>query len=170
MGWIKDIGVAMASAKGWAYAVSLVPTALVFGAGLFEGRPWSEIIVLVTIALVAGLLLVGLALTLWERTTSYFATRKDQRRIAQDIVDYMDEGFTEIDTSTAAALWAGTNDPTVLQFKLKFRRIKMAINKQEITGATKLSSKGKAFIKTNVPTESLKQYFLSRNIISEKDL
>lgn len=169
VGLFIKIGNFFRSVQGWLFMLSLVPAALVNFTGWWEKLSWTQCITYTTVALAAGLAIVALGLVIWDRATSHFTRRQEQRRVAEDLKDYTDSGFAEIDTHTAGALWAGTNDPGSLQFKLRFRRIKMAIMNGEIVGATRLNEGGKPNIRTNIPTAALRDYFLKRGIIAQKD-
>lgn len=167
---IRAIGIFFTTLKGWAYALSIGPTIGALISGVFEDRPWSEIILISMITLAVGLLAVYYVLLIWDRTTNYFITRKQQKRIARDLKVLLDDNFKTIDTSTAAAIWSGTLDEKSVTQRLCFRRIKGAINRKEIKNPRRLNKNGKAYIKTAFPLDELTRFFVERGIILERDI
>ena len=168
-GKIKTLGMAAASIKGWLYMLSASPAVMTAYFGFFENLPWSYTIALSTLALSGGIIVVSGGIYIFESTTNHFTTRKNQNRIARDLKELMDEGYTRTDTVTVAGIWSGTNDPNSLQMKLCFRRTKMAINNGDITGAKRLNPRGKANRNTSVSLVGVKIFFIKRGICVEED-
>jgi hypothetical protein len=163
---IRDIGLFLQSVKGWVLFATTLPTVAVYFLGFFEKRPWSEIVVLALVALGSGLVIVFYAIGLVEKCSTFLTSRKEQLRISSHIRELRDSGVTEIDTSTAAAIWSGSREDGDLNRHLRFRQIKSLIDKGEIKNTKQKGGAGKsANIHTWMPLDELSEYFTRSGVI-----
>ena len=75
---LRQIGLLVGSAKGWAVLLGSLPSMGVVVTGLYEGMLWPQIISYSTFALAMGLVAVVLILHIWERGTLFLTSRKEQ--------------------------------------------------------------------------------------------
>lgn len=171
---IRQFGLWFASLKGMAYAMSLIPTVAAFVSGVLEQRPWSEIILIVVGTLALGLAAVYYAISIGERAKNYFVSRAEQRQIAERLSEYINGEMVEIDTPTAAAIWAGTREEGSIERHVKFRRIKSAIANGRITNTQQRNPTGHTARGPNVhtwmPVSEFRNYLISIGVIRESDL
>ena len=173
--YLKTVGIFFATLKGWLYLAGVAPAIAVAVLGFIEPLPWSQRVSFVTVTLAAGLFVVYFGIGIWEKSTNYFTTRAEQRRIAGELQGLIEDQVTEVDTGTVAAIWAGTGDPNSIVRHLRFRRIKAAIGAGEIRNTVQKPPKDTkpakvANMYTWIPIDELKRYFIKRRIISKKDL
>ena len=168
----RFIGLWFASLKGWGIALAVAPSIIAVIGGLFEGLPWAATVAYFTLALAGGLALVFFGMLVLEGAANYLTGRKEQKRIAEQIKALQSEGYHQIDTGTAAAIWAGTREEGNLWRHLRFRMIKAAITTGDIPGALIGGQPltGGANIHTWMPLDRLVEYFISRGILNRKDM
>lgn len=170
--FLGRVGLFFGSLKGWLYLSGAVPSIAVAVFGFFEGLSWAEGITLATVALATGMVFVNAVMAIWERASTYFTGRSEQKRIAEQIKALQEGGHHLIDTGTAAAIWAGTREEGNLWRHLRFRMIKAAITMGDIPDALIDGQPltGGANIRTWVPLDRLVEYFISRGILNRKDM
>jgi hypothetical protein len=168
---IRAIGMAFAGIKGWLWFISVTPAIAVYLLGLFEHRPWSEIISLCAGALAFGMALVYYGVRLSETVTSYLTSHKERERVSRQIKDCIDAGMSELDTATAAAIWAGTREEGDIIRHLRFRTIKAAISRGEIKNTVQRGGGGSPGpnIYTWIPIRELLHYFVRIGVASKVD-
>lgn len=163
MGVIRNIGVWLASIKGWWLVVGTLPSVVAAISGYFEGLPWAAIIVYWTAALAVGMALVLLSLLTFERATTFYTTRKEQTRI-MTALENLGESITELDLPTAAAIWAGTAEIGNIERHTYFRGLKNAVDMGKIK-ASNFNKAGKANRNTTVDFEALKEFWHKKRVI-----
>jgi hypothetical protein len=165
---IRSIGLVVQSARGWFVLFSLVVTAAVFVWGLIEKRPWSEITALAVGVLALATIFAYYALRLLQTLSSYLTSRKEQARIADALHELRKSGVTELDTGTAAAIWAGTRDADDVTRHLRFRQIKSLIAGGKIKNTRQAGPGPGPNIHTWMPIKELERHFVSRGILAPK--
>ena len=163
MGWIKSIGLFFASAKGLVYAVSIVPAVVAIVLGWFEGRPASDIIMILAVTIAAGLVVAAHGLWIWQTGSVFLTSRKQQDHIIQSLND-LGEDVENLDLPTAAAIWAGSHDDQDITRHVQFRGLKNAVNLGKIK-ATNLRSGENANRTTQVDFESLQDFWRTKGVI-----
>lgn len=148
---------------------SLIPSAIVWLSGYWERLLWSERITLIMVTLAVGVNLVAAGIYIWEKSSNFFTTRREQKRIAIELGGLAADGVKELDTASIAALWAGTRADEDITRHMRFRRIKSAIDNNQVKNAIYKNGKPPANIHTWVPIDDLKEYFLRVGIIVQKD-
>ncbi len=157
---LRDIGLSVQSIRGFVALVTVAPTVLTFVLGLLEHRPWSEVVAVVMVTLAAGAALAYYGIRLFQAATSYLTGRKDQKRIADMLRDLRDSGETEVDTATAAAIWAGSMDESNVMRHVRFRQIKAIIRRGDIKNTRQAAGGGKGpNIHTWIRIAELERYF-----------
>jgi hypothetical protein len=134
---VLKLGQLLGSLKGWIYLLtSLLPAAWTFTAGLFEGRPVSEIVPFVTLAFGSGAMLGSGLVRGYEVVSGWYGLQKEATRLANDFQALVDVGQKDMLISHAAELWAG-RDANAYQKLVCLRRIKQAADQGLIafTGA-----------------------------------
>ena len=162
---LQSIGLFFQSLKGWLAILTISP-AFVASILAFEDRPWSEIVAITVVVLAASAVVVFYGICLVEKGSSYLTNKREQKRISEMLNVISDSGISELDTGTAAAIWAGTREDGNVIRHLRFRQIKAIIAKGEIKNTTTKGGSGQGpNIYTWMPLDELKDYFRRQGII-----
>jgi hypothetical protein len=160
------------SVQGWIILIfTTLPTIATLVAGYLEGINWAARILIAMTVLLVGAALAYYCIRLLEVVSFFSETRKDQKRIAKELGDYIESGIGQyIDLPTAAAIWSGSREEGNAKRHLCFRQLKGHTNNGRIRNAKNLSEKGKAYIKTSIPLDELVKFFIKQGIIKETDI
>ncbi|MGH8714620.1 MAG: hypothetical protein ACREYB_11505 [Casimicrobiaceae bacterium] len=163
--WLRGIGLAAQSIKGWIALVSLIPAIGAVTAGIIEQRPWSDLILVAAAGLAVGMVIAYYGILLIERTATHLTSRKEQRRISGILAEMRNSGVPDVDTPTIAAIWAGSREEGDLLRHVRFRQIKALIASGEIKNPMQRGPGKGPNIHTWVTLDELQNYFRKAGVI-----
>ena len=152
------------SLQGWLYMLSAaVPAVFGWIAATWDGLSWSARLMLVLGAIAVGLNIVCAAIWVFDKIRLAFKTAVEQDRIMAALGN-LGEEVAELDLLTAAAIWAGTGEIENIDRHVHFRGLKNAVDNNRIK-AENFDGRGKAYKKTKLDFESLKDYWRGKGVI-----
>jgi hypothetical protein len=160
------------SVQGWTLMIfTILPAIWTIVAGYLDDLNWSARTVFVMVVGLVGLVITYFIVRLWETSSNFFESRREQKRIAKDLSSYIESGIGEyIDLQTAAVIWSGSRAEESAKRHLCFRLLKGHTNNGRIRNPKNLAANGKAFIGTSVPLDELVKFFTKQNVIKETDM
>lgn len=166
---IRTVGGWLQSLRGWIFGFAALPTVIALVTSWLEGFGWTVRILIVLAVLALSLNVVCAAIVLFRLSSDYFASRKEQRRIADQLNEVIASGVSDLDTPTIAAIWSGSREDANVFRHLKFRTLKAAMRNGDIQWV-KRPGESKPSVKSSIKVIDLVAYFTRKGVIGPNDI
>ncbi len=129
----QKIGNFLRALQGYSwFALSVVPAIAAYAAGVYEGRLWSERILITVATLASGMILVHYALVTYDFIVERLGARKEINQIIEHLRNLADVGHDTISVESIAEMWAGDDVGKGWVYNPKLRKIKKAMEDRRI--------------------------------------
>jgi hypothetical protein len=166
---IKIVGGWLQSLRGWIFAFTAAPTVIALVTSWLEPLSWTHRLLVVLAVLALSLNIACAAIVLFRLSSDYFASRKEQQRIAAQLNEVIASGVSNLDTPTVAAIWSGSREEANVFRHLKFRTLKAAMRSGDVKWV-KRPDESKPSIKSSIKVSDLVAYFIQKGVLDQADI
>ena len=166
---IRIVGGWLQSLRGWIFAFTAAPAVIALVTSWLEPLSWTHRLLVVLAVLALSLNIACAAIVLFRLSSNYFASRKEQERIAAQINEVIASGVSDLDTATIAAIWSGSREEANVFRHLKFRTLKAAMRSGDVKWV-KRPDESKPSIRSNVKVSDLVSYFVQKGVLEQSDI
>lgn len=166
---IKTVGTWLQSLRGWIFGLAALPTVIALLTSWLEPLSWTHRLVAVLAVLALSLNIACAAIVLFRLSSNYFASRKEQQRIAAQLNEVIASGVSDLDTPTIAAIWSGSRDDGNVFRHLKFRTLKAAMRSGDIKWE-RGPDESEPSVRSGIKVAALVDYFVQKRIVEPTDI